>query len=113
MTDPDSDPRLDQVNPDLLDMDGNPMTLRAWAELFEDLDAKTIALDEFDRDGETLTVRTIWDGIRNFPNDPLELFHTGVGTHGDMMTVRSYPTKEAAHAGHRELVAAFRLAPKP
>lgn len=100
--------RLDRVNPDLLDMDGKPMTLRAWVDLFEDLDAKTVAVDTVDREGETVTVRTVWDGVRKFPQDPLELFHTGIGTPDDMMTIRSYDTKSEALAGHKRIVDSLR-----
>lgn len=83
------------------DIDGNPIEMLEWAELFEDDSYKRVALDEI---GD-VQVSTVWLGLdHNWADGPPIIFETMVFG-GDMdQCMQRYSTKEAALQGHQLLV---------
>ena len=94
---------MDTVRHHLVDMDGNPMTLRRWAELFEDFPRRVLAEQEVIKpDGFRTSVITVWVGHMDIDSS---VFDTAVGAPGCWQRVRGYATKAEALVGHAEVVA--------
>lgn len=85
---------------------GEPMTIYAWGEAFEDMEAKRVALDVLPNG---YTVSTVWTGIDLGLGTvwPPLIFETMVfakDQSGDVDMER-YSTEAAALAGHTAMVA--------
>jgi hypothetical protein len=84
------------------------MSLLAWAQLYEDMLARTVADDVVETGFGKAWVRTVWIGeAAGFsPCRTDRVFGTGVrysqGEHWS--EVRNYQTKEEAASGHREII---------
>lgn len=99
---------LDQVRNYLVDMDGNPLSLRQWGDLYDDMAGRTLASDEFVQpDGEPVIVRTVWSG-HNEPEMGTLPFGTGVRRNDRWRDAVEYSSKEDALAGHARIVEALR-----
>jgi len=90
------------------DKDGTPISMKQWAEKFENLDYKRIDLYQ----GWFVTVSTVWLGLNhNFmmTGKPV-IFETMVFPKGLMtdLECQRYRTIEEAKKGHKELVKQYR-----
>jgi len=89
------------------DLHGNPISLRRWAELFEDFDGRVVG----DTEVGAYRVSTVWLGLdHSFGHGPPLIFESMVfarGTPYDADCYR-YATLEDARAGHEQLVTVLR-----
>ena len=84
------------------DMDGEPITLMEWAQLYETTGARHIGSDE--RDG--IHVSTVLLGLNhNYGDGPPLIFETMIfgGDHDQYQ--KRYSTKKQAEAGHKRALA--------
>lgn len=111
MSTPTSDEILD-AHGFFFDMDGQPMTLREWGELFADLRARTLGLDEFDMDGIAAKVMTVWLGMDEDyyggPQESPRIFGTVVWVEDALVSEYRTTTKADALKMHQHVTAARR-----
>ena len=91
-----------------LDEQGEPKPcddFLAWADWFENIDNRRLALDKV---GDT-AVSTVFLGLDHAADDgPPQLWESAIITDGGIEVVRRYRSREAALAGHAELVAGLK-----
>lgn len=94
--------------PRYFDMDGQPITVELWAELYADFDARTLGRDTVDTVDGRRTVITVWRGIRDAPGE--DLFGTALlDADGKFLReLGGYPTRQAALDGHTGAVNSLR-----
>ena len=111
------------------DRHGQPMTMRQWAEKFEDVNYTHIARDVIGPDepldpAPLTTVSTFWRGVNhNLRHDKPLIYETLIIGEGYDATGMRYATEKQAREGHRRAVdelragrgprAAWPLAPQP
>lgn len=100
--------RFAELAGSFVDMDGNPMSVRAWAMAYEDYRGRTLAEQEIiGRSGSDLVgaglrteIRTMWTGVI----DGQRPFGTTVGAGADLRVLQEYDSKAEALAGHQRWV---------
>lgn len=109
------DPRWDEINGLYVGLDGQPITLREFADLYRDIESRILAEDVL-ASGRVL--RTIWSGLRD-PWGSVLPFGSAVcpprGTpsgSGQIREVEMYETREDALAGHARWLAELGAAPQ-
>lgn len=94
------------------DMDGQPMSLEAWAAMLNDIDTRQLALDELPN-GQR--VSTVWLGLdHSFGNGPPLIFETMVfgGRYPRDLDGERYATRDEALSGHARIVARWYSLPR-
>jgi hypothetical protein len=92
------------------DRQGQPMTMRQWAEKFEDEGYTHIARDVIGPDepldpAPLITVSTFWLGVNhNWRDDEPLIYETLIIGGGYEATGMRYPTEKQAREGHRRVV---------
>lgn len=111
----DSDPVWDEVRGYFVDLDGRPISMRQWADLREDLEARILAEDALPS-GRLL--RTMWHGHRE-PHGGVWPFGSAVcpprgqrAPLGSIHEVEEYDTRQDALAGHARWLAELGAAPE-
>lgn len=99
---------MDVISGELIDMDGQPMTLQQWADLYEDLAGRTLGHHRFETPTGTVEIRTAWIGTpKSCWDDEPETFGTGIKDGEGWSTARYYATRQAAQHGHSEIVNSY------
>jgi hypothetical protein len=93
------------MQPQFMDMDGNPMSLLAWIELFENTEARTLADEVIVTGAGPVRIVTMWFGAAG-PGER-RIFGTAIRhqQYGLAAEIRVYDTREEALNGHREVIA--------
>lgn len=86
------------------DIDGKPIDMTTWAELYTDSAYRLIADDTV---GDT-AIRTVWTGQYDLELLFRDAFGTAITVNGEWEEIRQYHTKSQAIAGHAEIVAEIR-----
>jgi len=108
---PDLAARLDAAHPpdgplkgSFVDMDGNPMSLGAWAKAYGDVEGRILARDTvISRDGTHVEIRTMWTGV--YENGAQLPFGTAKGEGPTLEVLEEYATKAEALDRHSHWVA--------
>lgn len=88
-----------------IDIDGNPVDLLRWAELFEDRTYGLIAHHTVERpEGEQANIVTLWHGHRDPVFDVWPFYTLGKYMGHSSRVFGVYMTRAEAEAGHRAVV---------
>ena len=90
------------AGPEYYDIEGNPISTKTWATLWEDMDYRTIAKTKFECRSGPAEVSTVWLGTNhNFvENGPPIIFESLVFCRCESEDMFRYATKEEAAVGH-------------
>lgn len=89
------------------DQDGQPISLRQWADARDDFESRRIAFDVIEGP-ISVTVITMWHGVDIYQTDPPLIFGTLVKGGAMNGHEQEWATKDEALRGHAALVQRLR-----